>query len=337
MRIVKYIALTLFAFFWLAGCSSGLARWLFEKNLIEDDYRYGDLYRMSNLSQFKELREECRIPEVKKMAKTHLVLAGDSFTEEGRIEPEYLTAEKFSRIRVDGSTPVNLEKSDRNILVIETVERHVRERFASQWRGVLVNASNKDRVLPWYKKVLDLRMPYSTERHEAVLFGYDWVMKIREIKASLNYQLFGRVDEHVALSQNEEHLLYYLAVKPGISSAFDEISDQEIKQLVTVINEAGDYYMREGFDEVIIIPIQASILGTDLGSYYQLVRRIQQNKDLKVNVLDVYSPFMEMSSAAYAKGDTHWSCEGQTVWIEKLNFLLNQFQESRDSTKEEVL
>src|SRR5690606_5609174 len=107
LRIVKYIVLTLFSFLWLAGCSSGIARWMFEKNLIKDDYRYGDLYRMSNLSQFKELREECKMPEVRKVANTHLVLAGDSFTEEGRIESDYLSAAKFSRIRVDGATHVN--------------------------------------------------------------------------------------------------------------------------------------------------------------------------------------------------------------------------------------
>ncbi len=339
MKILTYIVLFVFSVLWLAGCSGDFAKWLYDNELIEDDYRYGDLYRMANLPRFRELREECPIIAVPKVKESHLVLAGDSFTEEGRIEEEDLASERFTRIRVDGASPMKLDSRQKNILVIETVERHVRERFANPWRGVLVNETEYKGQIPWYKKMVHLEMPYSTERHEAVLFGFDWTMRIREWKALLNYKLFDRVDEHVVLNKSKEHLLYYMAVKSGISSAFDPIPHDEINRLVSHINEARRHYKKQGFDEVVlsIIPNKASILGKDLGKYNELINRIEQHPSLEVPVIDVYPDFEKMGSQAYAKGDTHWSCTGRQLWIDKLNQVLRQVSSSKVSTKAEVL
>ncbi|MFN8429805.1 MAG: hypothetical protein U0V04_07490 [Spirosomataceae bacterium] len=43
--------------------------------------------------------------------------------------------------------------------------------------------------------MIDLKVPYSEELHQAALFGFDFIMKIKEWKAALNYKVFGRVDE----------------------------------------------------------------------------------------------------------------------------------------------
>ncbi|UBM60103.1 hypothetical protein LAG90_05540 [Marinilongibacter aquaticus] len=327
MRIVKYIALFLCSFLWLLGCSNDLSKYLFAHHLVKDDYRYGDLYRMSNLKQFKALKEDCNTLKVQATPHTHLYLAGDSFTEEGRIEGNQFAASDFTRFRVDQVSAFPMDKSQHNILVIETVERHFRERFAEPWKGLrLVDEENKDQIpeadsRSLWTKVWDFSLPYNEELHQSILFGYDWTMKVREWKAALNYTLFDRVDEHVKLSKNQAHLLYYLPSEPGISSAFEVIDNEEISNLVRNVNATYSYYKNLGFDEVYlaIIPNKTSILGQDLGEYNRLAERIERAPDIKMPVIDAYQEFMKLGEKAYALGDTHWSCEGQTYWVNAVN------------------
>lgn len=317
--------MVLAAFLWLEGCSSGLSTWLFEQGLVKDDYRYGDLYRMCNLSKFRELKETCQTPNLEKEANTHLVLAGDSFTEFGRMDSSNFVASKYSYIRVDGKTDIQLDTSDFNVLVIETVERHFRERFVGVWDGVNVvsdKVTHSAEVKPSiFKRIIDLEMPYSTELHEGVLFGYDCMMTVRDWKATLNYKIFGRVDDNVRLNKTGEHLLYYLPSEAGISSAFDNISEEEINGLVAQVNATKQKYNALGFDKVIlsIIPNKTSILGRDLGEYNQLISRVQKHPKLQMQVLDAYGLLNDLGADGFAKGDTHWNCIGKLAWETELN------------------
>lgn len=330
MKILKYIALVLAAFLWLEGCSSGLSTWLFEHGLVKDDYRYGDLYRLSNLSDFRELKETCETPNLEKEQGVHLVLAGDSFTEFGRMDARNFIASKYDYIRVDGNADIKLDTSAFNVLVIETVERHFRERFTSVWNGVNVvdgkGSSPMDVVKEsFFKRAVDFELPYSTELHEGVLFGYDFMMTIKDWKAALNYKLFDRVDDNVRLNKTGEHLLYYLPSEPGISSAFDKISDEEIETLVTYVNETSQKYKALGFDKVIlsVIPNKTSILGRDLGNYNQLITRVQNHPQLNIEFIDAFGALDKLGASVFAKGDTHWNCRGKLVWENLLNKALS--------------
>ena len=313
----------MFSFLWLLGCSKDISGWLFEKGLVKDDYRYGDLYRMSNLSEFKELKEICPPKANLKKTSTHLVLAGDSFTEKGRIDSSYFAASDYSYVRVDEVTNIPIDTTQNNVLIIETVERHFRERFRDVWQGVKLEKefgeSLKDESV--FDKLLAWELPYSTEFHQGILFGYDAMQRIREWKADVNYKLFNRIDENVRLNKTEEHLLYYLPSEPGISSGFDVIEDEEIDNLVKKVNATYKYYKFLGFDKVIlsIIPNKTSILGKDLGTYNELLLRIQRHKGLIMPVINVYDSFEEMGENSYAKGDSHWSCTGQESWLKLTN------------------
>ena len=83
---MKYVFLLLFAFLWYLGFSKDLAQWLFEHNFAKDDYRYGDLYRLSNLAQFRVAVDKCVSTKIEKTPNTSLILLGNSFTEAGRID-----------------------------------------------------------------------------------------------------------------------------------------------------------------------------------------------------------------------------------------------------------
>lgn len=326
---MKYIFLIFFSILWYLGFSKDLSKWLFEKNIAKDDYRYGDLYRLSNLAQFRVPVDKCASSTIDKVPNTALILLGDSFTEKGRIDASNFKAENFLRFFVAENSFTKLDTSKKNILIIETVERHFRERFASPYKNLQLTDSQiiKNHVSEktYLQEALAYEVPYNTERHETLLFSSDFFLKFKEWKSWLNWKLFGRIDEKVILSKDGKHILYYLDAKPsGITSSFDKISDEEINILVQNVNETYNYYKKLGFDEVYlsIIPNKTSILAPDLGNYNHLIERIQQHSALKMPYLDTYTPIKTSKSLLYDIGDTHWNCKGKQIWIDEVNHKL---------------
>ncbi|MCF8325775.1 MAG: hypothetical protein K9I84_12515 [Leadbetterella sp.] len=327
MKILKYFALFLFAFLWFLGCSKTATNSLYDNKIVEDDFRYGDLYRLANLPDFRVKVEKCDDDFKGEKSDVALFLAGDSFTEKGRLQSDNFATEKFERGFVAESNKGFNLPNGKKILVIETVERHFRERFQQPWRNW--DVATKNEVLSQQtlkEKLLDIKVPYNTQMHESLLFGTDFMMKIREIKAQINLRLFGKTDDKVKLHNG--HLLYYLDVNPGISSCFDKIEDSEVDLMVNNANLTYEYYKGLGFDEVYlsIIPNKTSILAQDLGEYNHLVERIEGNSNLKMPIISIFKDFQMKN--LYLKGDSHWNCEGQKIWVDKVNEKLLNTQQS---------
>ena len=82
--------------------------------------------------------------------------------------------------------------------------------------------------------------------------------------------------------------------------------------------------MKAGFDEVYlsIIPNKVSILSPDMGKYNQLIERVQSDLNLKIPVIDTYSDFKKNPTKYYLKSDSHWTCEGRDIWLDKVNNIL---------------
>lgn len=326
-KIFRLGALIVFSLLWYLGFSGSMAKWLHNKGITQDDYRYGDLYRMSNLAQFKAPLEQCSAPQNTPSGNIALIIMGDSFTEKERIEKNHFSGlDSYNRYFITDTINVKLDTSKRNILIIETVERHFRERFAKPFTNLQVSVNqpilkkNKEETLK--EKVLNYEVPYNTERHESILFSSDFFLTFKEWKAWLNWKLFNRLDEKVMLSKNEKHLLYQLDAQPsGINSCFDKISEEEIKLMVDNLNLTYQFYKNAGFDEVYlsIIPNKTSIFGTDLGEYNHLIERIQKNSALKISCFDIYTPYHHSKKILYEKGDSHWNCEGKQMWLDLVN------------------
>lgn len=325
---LRYILILVFGLLWFAGCSTDFAKWLYKNHIIHDDYRYGDLYRLSNLPQFKVPVEKCAVPKSERSKNIQLVLAGDSFTEEGRIEQDHFDVKVFDRTKVFAPYEVKKQDGLKRILIIETTERHFRERFTKPWDQVkLVNhpVTERKKEFKWTTDdLLELRIPYETERHEAVLFSSDLMLMFKEWKAMLNYRIFDRVSENVKLSSDGKNIFYGVDSKPGISSCFDKIEDKEINQLVNNVNTTYALYRKIGFDEVYlsIIPNKTSILGQDLGVYNHLVQRIQSHPALQMPHIDMLKPLQKGGEKLFDKGDSHWNCEGKQIWINEVNRLV---------------
>lgn len=326
-KIYRLSALILFSLLWYSGFSVSMAKWLYEKGIMQDDYRYGDLYRMSNLAQFKAPLEKCPVPQSQAFGNTSLIIMGDSFTEKERIEKNHFRGvSSYNRYYITDTVNVKLDTQKRNILIIETVERHFRERFAKPFTNLQVSENQvfmkKKEEKSLKEKILNYEIPYNTERHESILFSSDFFLTIKEWKALLNLKLFNRLDEKVMLSKDKKHLLYQVDAQPsGINSCFDKISEEEIKRMAQNLNTTYEFYKKAGFDEVYlsIIPNKTSIVGTDLGEYNHLIERIQQDSDLKMPFFDIYQPFRNSKKILYEKGDSHWNCEGKQLWLDLVN------------------
>jgi hypothetical protein len=324
---MKYFFLILFSLLWFLGFSDSISKWLFAKGIIQDDYRYGDLYRMSNLAEFKTALEQCSVPQNPSTGNTSLMIMGDSFTEKDRIEKNHFKGlSNYNRFFITDTIKVKLDSSKQNVLIIETVERHFRERLAKPYSNLLViNStveSSKIDYLEYVWKEIKNNVRYTTERHESLLFSSDFFLTFKEWKAWLNWKLFNRIDEKVMLSKDKKHLLYHLDAQPsGVNSCFDKISEEEINLIVDNLNKTYQYYKKAGFDHVYlsIIPNKTSILGTDLGEYNHLIERIQKHSALEMPFYDIYTPFHNSKKVLYEKGDSHWNCEGKQIWLDLVN------------------
>jgi len=325
MKALKYIALVVFGFLWFLGCSRDTVVYLVDNGFIGDDFRYGDLYRLSNLSDYRVPVEKCRIPYTGPKTPVALYLAGDSFTEEGRVSRnEYATDLYFRSFVADEQVPLELAPG-KKILVIETVERHLRERFSEKpWKNwvVMPPAAPTAAAEPFsfsklYDAVVEYEIPYREEMHESVLFSNDFILKIKEWKADVNYRLFGRLDPKVKVLKGE--LVYDVDLAPGISSVYDPVSDEEIARIVKHANATREYYRSLGFDEVYlsIIPNKSSLLIKDEKDYNRLVERVENHPDLQMPLISVWKAFIAKNY--YQKGDSHWNCAGQKIWVDAVN------------------
>ena len=74
-----------------------------------------------------------------------------------------------------------------------------------------------------------------------------------------------------------------------------------------------------GFDEVYlsVIPNKSSLLIKDDPAYNHLIERIEGHPELQIPLISVWKAFTEQNY--YQKGDSHWNCAGQKIWVDAVN------------------
>jgi hypothetical protein len=342
MSIFRYLVLVVVCVLWLGGCFQPVMHQLYEANVIVDDYRYGDLYRLSNLPQFKDPQMPC--PEHASVLTTaptsetapNLYVIGDSFTEHGRLSAGDLPVHKlrWQHWEDPRNQVVQLDTSRRNILLLETVERHFREHAARPVDNLFVVADSNRTDVPkpstpsWRANLVTMvRSTGIEERLETVLFSHDLFQLFREWKAVLNQSWFDREAPTVSLSTDKQHLFTDLDTSPDkpLNSSFAPLTNAEVDTLVSHLNQAAAHYRKAGFDDVLlsIIPNKATLEEPNRGAYNHLIERIQQHPGLTVRVIDVYAPFHAQHPAPYLLGDSHWNCTGRQLWLDAVAKRLN--------------
>lgn len=327
MRLLRFIVLSIALVLWAGSLSTTVSRWLYKVGVIADDYRFGDLYRLSTLPQFKQTTIKCPSAQLSSdTAATHLYIIGDSFSEEQRISQHDFPVSHYQRVAWDFRQRAQLDPTKRNVLILESVERHVREHFSIPITELAVDTD----TIRTPARRLSLRKRLSSEFHrsdveerlESTLFSQDWAFWFKELKARLTFDWFSRVSTGVSLSKNGQHLFLRsdTDTTKKLNSSFAPLTDQAVKTLVDSINAVGDRYKKLGFDDVYlsIIPNKASILETERTDYNRLVERVQQSPALRVKPIDVFSRYQHVKPSPYSVSDTHWNCIGRAIWLEQV-------------------
>ncbi len=332
-NLLKYSILLVAIFLWLQAYFPVIYS---NTKLFPDDYRFGDLYRLSNLPQFKERTIYCH-EDGKTLAndssKVNLYIIGDSFSEEARVDKTDFNASKYLYTHWANDTYIHLDSTKRNILILESVERASKEHLSEDVDNFRIekppiisenpNLTFSQKIIHEWKNIRLVLFPLGTEeRLEHTLFNYDIFLWFRELKSKMNLTLFDRVEPKVILSKDKQHI-YYMeeADSTNDRSAFFPVTDAQIDTFVKHANASREKYLKAGFDEVYlsIIPNKVSVQSPDLGRYNHLIERIQNHSALEVPVIDTYTIFKKTPEKYYLKSDTHWNCAGRDVWVNIIN------------------
>jgi hypothetical protein len=341
MKFLKYAFLVLGCLIWAVGLSPTLLSEVGKLNLIKDSYRYGDLYRLSNLPQFKDPKEECTDykPPAKSGSsqKIHLYIIGDSFTEEQRIGKKDFAVDAYTYVHWNYFLHLKTDTSETNILLLESVERHFREKMKDTINNLIpdhatfVSKSTSERFMNRLDNAFKSK---STEdRLDELLFQNNLILTLKEWKSSFNYHFFDRVNKGITLVNNDNGVVYYMDTDtPNTTSSFSIVKETEIDSIVRNINASQDYARSLGFDHVVlaVIPNKVSVLMPEYANYNELIKRVYSHSELKVPSIDVLADFRKIGSRAYLKGDSHWTCEGQYLWLDKVNAFIQSIEKPKN-------
>jgi hypothetical protein len=340
MKYLRYSILVVGIFVWMVGLNPGLSA-LVSKT---DSYRYGDLYRLSNLTKFKDPVTSCEAytpPPKSTNKRIHLYIIGDSFTETQRLGKKDFAADEYTRLHWHEVLHFKPDTSEINILVLETVERHLREKFLTGPIGNIIPDSRTyvdNGQQPTLMHRLDgaFNSKATEGRLDEFLFQNDFILAIKEFKANFNFRIFDRTNQEVTLVNDDADVVYYMDTDTdttAFTSSFARIENTEIDTLVTNLNQSKALALKSGFDKVIlsVIPNKVSVLMPEYGPYNQLINRIHQHPDFNLDFVDVYADFEKLGNEAYLKGDSHWTCQGQYVWLTRINQTINKLTSQPES------
>ncbi|PSL28471.1 hypothetical protein [Dyadobacter jiangsuensis] len=336
MKILRYIALAIGCLIWIVGLSPTILPWLWKEQVVEDGYQYGDLYKLSTLSAFRDPRHQCAgyVPPARPQSakKVHLYIIGDSFTEKGRVGQNDFPVDEYTWVKWSDFLHIKLDTTQHNILLMESVERHFRQKFASSALHVLVPDSatfiqNGASTKLMHQLDEAFKGSHTADRLDGFLFQNDFTLRIKEWKSDFNQRFFDRTASGVTLVNNDRDIVYYMDTDtPEVTSSFTPVRETELDSMITNLHASRDFADSLGFDNVIlsIIPNKTSVLSPDYGVYNNLIERVYNHPKLDIPYIDVLGDFRRMGRSSYMKGDSHWTCEGQTIWLNKINTLLNQ-------------
>jgi hypothetical protein len=303
---------------------------------------HGDLVSMSYLDFVEEFKPNDNDIRLKKRAgkmpkNTVLYLHGDSNgwnISDSNLE----TVSQYYFIGRRGLGEFDLDTAKRNVLIIESAERCIRDFFETpemlgqikfektkkKEASLFSNAKDKNNKLsaafPDPLSIVGLFNKNINQNLQCNLFNYNVLMPMFEGKAALNYYFFNRASGDVVISDDRKFLFLKETVdKTDSGSSYCEIKPEVVKQIVAILNEIYDHYKNSGLDEIYFsaIPNTASIMQPD--GYNNLIPLIQNDPDLRMPVIDVYTKIKNSKENCFYTGDAHWNNTGKQKWIDMIN------------------
>lgn len=320
------------------GLSDRLQRKLHARGFIPDQYRFGDLYNISNLHEFKE-SHWTETDELNESDKPHsrsktvdLYTIGDSFT---TMDTSFYAGRRNHHIwlgtEVDTISP---DPAMRSILVIEVIERTIQERLREDYaelyirrgfqiRGQKAMAARKPVTAGnalWKNKL----NPEINQRLEFLIFNSNIALKCKEMKASLMLSWFGRTHPGSLISRDRQHLFYEVEASPkSVLSPFRRLTDADIDSVVFNMNRIRNHYIAAGFAEVYFcfIPNKVTVCEPDRHPHNNQIPRIERNPHLEAPLLKLNEQLLRHPEW-YHRSDGHWNVNGKRLWLKYVNELV---------------
>ena len=347
LSLLRWFFLLLSGLVLFVGLTPPLQRKLSDKGLIPNQFTYGDLYNMTNLATFKEenigehMMLTARDKPARRYDNVHFYNFGDSFTD---IDTSYYAGGfNFRASQNEHLQPIHLDRSKKNILFFQFIERVIRERlqpsvYSAMYiqNGVMdttgkgplpPQAAAKPSPLPdWALAQFGHDM---SARLEFILFNFKPFLTLKETKSQFTLDVLGRVPA-AEVSRNHRHVFYRIEANGlSASSSFYPVDAAELKQVVRVMNTLRDYYKKMGFDEVYVafIPNKVTVLEPEhrpFGQpYNHLIERLEADTTLKTPLLSFYGTVTKHPEW-YHLGDGHWTNQGKRYWLSRVNALIGQ-------------
>jgi len=300
----------------------------------------GDLVGMSYLYYIKDFHKpRQRAYEPRTCAGDtgiNLVIWGDSYTQ--HFGDTCFCAAKFQYGRRYFSTlDYEIDSTKKNVLIIESTERLVRDYFANNRMAnevkrkrtnqqvAIVYPEQPSKVLAGFSmpQISSLFNEHINQNIEYNLFSYNFMSTARKVKALINYIVFNRASGNVVVSANGDRMfLKETTLNKKIEGYATPLPDSEIDKLVEVFNDLDSRYKAAGFDKVYLSIIPNAVTIYQPEKYNGLIPRIQNHPKLKMKCIDIYTPFKQHPKNMYWRGDTHWSNAGADVWLKMVNSVL---------------
>jgi len=318
---------------------------LYYKAFVKTDrWRYGDLYGLCFLPQYKFALEPFKTyPANNKKPATGniLYIIGDSFLADKTLAGAF---DKFDNVifldRRFPFGPIKPDTTKNNYMLMEFAERNLVDYDLTktpeiQWPQKNINAKNFDNPLVFQpSSSLPTSIP---DRAGTILFNKDLSRNLeillfynkiftpfKEFKAYINYKLTGWLPKEVAVSSDKKRLLMNITVDTSYrSSAFRNISDNEVKTISNNLNAAQNYYRSIGFKQVIlsVVPNPVSIYDDKRMNYNHLLQRVEKNNKFTVNSL--FDRYKGDDKNLYYRSDGHWNPYGLDTWVKTTNATLD--------------
>ncbi|MCX6251665.1 MAG: hypothetical protein NTX61_13045 [Bacteroidetes bacterium] len=314
-------------------------------------YHYGDLYGISFLPSYKNeiwpKKAFIKLDLYNIQRSVNLYCICDSylwsFVKSGSVFCG-VKSYKFTRWGYDGTMEVKLDTSQVNVLLIEVAERFFRIKSKTNYIDkikfikntsqssygnspkVVVTADlsmNKEELMKFYNTINNTKLNQNLEFN---LFDYTIFSCLKEMKAWLNYKLFGRVPQEISVLDNCPYLFLSETVDPlSDQSSFKFLPDEEVSDIVLRLNSVYEYYKNKGFKYVIIsiIPNPISIVYPFYKTYNDIIRRVQNHPGLIMPMIKIYDKFDSIGNILYLPSDSHWSLTGYYIWLNEFNKYLS--------------
>lgn len=312
--------------------------------LTTSDMKYGDLYEMTNIEDFRILKKEIVFPDsirwtsnYKSIHTTNLLLFGDSFfNSENKAfitlltdtlkQWGYFSLSPYPLLNLKSIYKDTSKQKTTRILIYEIVERNIWLSFGQKHElpgqfskkkisKIVINFFDdafkplKNTVFP---EAMETKYKYFLDRSILTSSISKWLNTFR-------FRNFGYISQNTPkYSLNPPMLFYYQTVNNKKTSFYYPYSQEEIKLYCDNIEDLYNKLKNHYNIEMILMPIPnkytiySHLINND--AYNGLLDKIQEElTNRKIPFVDVYHTFKSSKTLVYHPSDTHWNYNGMKL------------------------